>query len=259
MANSKPKIALTVAGSDPSGGAGFQADVRTFQSMGVYGLSVPSVLTAQSTQGVYSIHEVPSAFMEEQLDVLLKDIIPGAVKTGMLYCTETVAAVAGKISQYSLKNLVIDPVAVSSTGVKLIEEKGLDAIRTELFPLAKVITPNIYEAAVFTGKEIESKEDMKAAAVRLRESGPDAVIITGGHLEDKAEDMLFDGGGFTFFENEMLEGEFHGTGCVFSAALTAGLARGHSLKEAFFKAKEFTYSAMKNALSAGRGMKVLGI
>jgi hydroxymethylpyrimidine/phosphomethylpyrimidine kinase len=253
------KIALTIAGSDPSGGAGFQADVRTFQSMGVYGLSVPSVLTAQNTEGVYSIHEVPAPFMEEQLDVLLKDITPDALKTGMLYCTDTVAAVARKIEQYSLKNLVIDPVAVSSTGVMLIEEKGLDAIRSDLFPLSKVITPNIYEAAVFTGKEIESKEDMKEAAAKLRESGPDAVIITGGHLEEKAEDMLFDGEEFTFFENEMLEGEYHGTGCVFSAALTAGLARGDSLKEAFLKAKQFTFSAMKNALSAGRGMKVLGI
>lgn len=252
-----PKIALTIAGSDPTGGAGLQADLRTFSAMGVYGLSVPSVLTAQNTEGVSTIHEVSSDIILRQLDVLLKDISPDAIKTGMLYGTDVISMVAEKIKGYSLKNFVIDPVAVSSTGVKLIEEKGLDAVRNDLFPLAKIITPNIYEAGVFIGMEIEDEDDMKEAAVKLKEFGPEAVIITGGHLKDKAMDLLFDGRQFLSLENEKLEGEFHGTGCVFSAALTAGLALGYDIKEAFIKAKDFTHTAMKHAVSIGRGMKVL--
>ncbi len=253
------KIALTIAGSDPSGGAGLQADLRTFQTMGVYGLSVPSVLTTQNTEGVNNIHELPPDFISEQIDVLLEDIYPNAVKTGMLYCTDVVSMVLEKIIKYSLKNLVIDPVAVSSTGVKLIEEKGLDIIKNDLFPLAKVITPNIYEAGIFTGREIENEKDMKEAAVKLRDLGPDAVIITGGHLKRKATDLLFDGEEFLSLENDRLEGKYHGTGCVFSAAVTASLALGLSVKESFIKAKDFTYNAMKNAISIGRGMKVLDV
>lgn len=253
----KPRTALTIAGSDPTGGAGFQADLRTFHSMGVYGLSIPAVLTAQNTEGVHCVHEIEAGFVSEQMDVLLGDVRPDAVKTGMLYAFDTVQVIARKVRQYSLDKLVIDPVTVSSTGVKLIEEKGLDIIRKELFPLAKVITPNIYEAGVFTGTKIENAEDMKAAAVMLKDFGPETVIITGGHLEDKAMDMLFDGEEFTFIENARLEGEFHGTGCVFSASLTACLALGSDVKEAFIKAKDFTYSAMTSSILIGKGMKLL--
>jgi hydroxymethylpyrimidine/phosphomethylpyrimidine kinase len=252
-----PKTALTIAGSDPTGGAGFQADLRTFHSMGVYGLSVPAVLTAQNSQGVHCMHELTADFVSEQMDVLLRDIVPHAVKTGMLYSFDIVQVIAGKVREYSLDKLVIDPVTVSSTGVMLIEEKGMEIVRKDLFPLAKVITPNIYEAGIFTGTEIENAEDMKSAAIKLKGFGPETVIITGGHLADKAMDMLFDGEEFIFIENDRLEGEFHGTGCVFSASLTAGLALGHTVKEAFIEAKDFTYSAMKSAISVGRGMKLL--
>ncbi len=252
-----PKTALTIAGSDPTGGAGFQADLRTFHSMGVYGLSIPAVLTAQNTEGVHCVHEVSADFVSEQMDVLLRDIRPDAVKTGMLYAFDTVQVIARKARQYSLDKLVVDPVTVSSTGVMLVEEKGMDIIRDDLFPLAKVITPNIYEAGVFAGMVIENAEDMKVAAIKLRKFGPEIVIITGGHLEDKAMDMLFDGNEFVFIENERLEGEFHGTGCVFSASLTSGLALGYEVNEAFIKAKDFTFSAMKSAISVGRGMKLL--
>ena len=251
--------ALTIAGSDPSGGAGFQADLKTFQAIGVYGLSIPSVLTAQNTEGVYDIHELPSDLISHQLDVLLKDVKPDAVKTGMLYTSDTVSVVARMFKHYSLRNLVIDPVTVSSTGVQLIEERGLEVINNDLFPLAKVITPNIYEAGIFTGKEIENEKDMKEAALKLRESGPESVIITGGHLEGRAIDVLFDGEEFFSIESERLEGEFHGTGCVFSAAITASLAMGYSAKEAFIKAKDFTYEAMKSAIPIGKGMKILNV
>ena len=253
------KTALTIAGSDPTGGAGFQADLRTFQSLGVYGLSVPSVLTAQNTGGVHCIHELTAEFVSEQLDVLLKDITPDAVKTGMLYSSEIISAVAAKIKQYSLRNLVIDPVTVSSTGVRLLEEKGLDVLKNSLFPLAAVITPNIYEASVLAGKEIRTEGDMKEAAVRLRGFGPDAVIITGGHLEGSASDLLFDGSEFFSIGNERLEGEFHGTGCVFSSVMTACLAQGNGVKESFIRAKEFVLLAIRDSVPIGRGMRILKI
>lgn len=253
----KTNTALTIAGSDPTGGAGFQADLRTFHSMGVYGLSIPAVLTAQNTEGVHCVHELAADFVSEQMDVLLQDIRPDAVKTGMLYTFDIIQVIAGKVAQYSLDKLVIDPVTVSSTGVRLVEEDGMDIIRKDLFPLAKVITPNIYEAGLFAGTKIENAEDMKEAAIKLKEMGPETVIITGGHLKDKALDMLFDGEEFVFIENERLEGEFHGTGCVFSASLTAGLALAYDVREAFIKAKDFTYHAMRSGISLGRGMKLL--
>jgi hydroxymethylpyrimidine/phosphomethylpyrimidine kinase len=253
------KTALTIAGSDPSGGAGFQADIKTFQSMGVYGLSIPSVLTAQSTGGISYINEVPADFFLEQIDALFNDILPDALKTGMLFTTDIIEIVNKNIKEYALRNLVVDPVSVSSTGVKLVGEGGLDVMKNYLFPQARIITPNIYEASVLTGIDIENEKDAKEAAVKLRDYGPESVIITGGHLKEKALDLLFDGMEFLYLESEMLEGEYHGTGCVFSASITACLALGYSVKEAFIKAKDFTFNAMKNAVSVGKGMKVLGI
>jgi hydroxymethylpyrimidine/phosphomethylpyrimidine kinase len=253
------KIALTIAGSDPSGGAGLQADLKTFKSLGVYGTSVPSVLTSQNTEGVYSIHELPPDFFLKQIDILLSDITPDALKTGMLYNDDFIQVIAGKIKEYSLGNLVIDPVTVSSTGVMLIEEGVLDALKHYLFPLAKVITPNTYEASVLTGTDIRDDKDIREVAVKLKEFGPEAVVITGGHLHGNAEDLFFDGKDFFPLEKDRLEGEYHGTGCVFSAAITACLALGYDPKEAFIKAKEVVWDAMKSALSVGKGMKALNI
>lgn len=253
------KTALTIAGSDPTGGAGFQADLRTFYKMGVYGLSIPVVLTAQNTEGVHGIHEVPADFISKQLDVLLKDIKPDALKTGMLYNVETINTVVKKIEEYSLGNLVIDPVTVSSTGVQLLGDRGLDAMKKGLFPLSRVVTPNIYEAALLTGKKLRNENEMKAAAITLKEFGCHTVIITGGHLEEKAVDMLFNGEEFLSLENERLEGEYHGTGCLFSSVITACLALGYDLKEAFIKAKEIVWNAMESAVQTGKGMKTLTI
>lgn len=257
--NDKLKIALTIAGSDPSGGAGLQADVRTFKSMGVYALSIPSVLTAQNTEGVSYIHELPADFFLEQITLLLADVRPDAVKTGMLYSEEIIEIATNKMKEYSLKNLVVDPVSVSSTGVQLMKEEGLEMLKEYLFPQAKIIIPNIYEASVLTGREVEDEDDMKEAAAELRAFGPDAVIITGGHLRDKALDILFDGKDFMTLEQERLEGEYHGTGCVFSASVAAGLALGYDVREAFVKAKDITFKAMKSAIPLGKGMKVLDI
>jgi len=253
------KIALTIAGSDPSGGAGLQADLKTFKALGVYGISVPSVLTSQNSEGVQGIHELPYEFFSNQLDVLLQDIRPDALKTGMIYSADFIEVIAGKIKQYSLDNLVIDPVTVSSTGVLLIEEGVMDVLKQHLFPLAKVITPNTYEASVLTGIDIKNEKDIKEAAVKLREFGPETVIITGGHLHGKAEDLLYDGYDFLTLENERLEGEYHGTGCVFSSAVTACLATGSDVKGSFIKAKQFVWDAMKTGIAVGRGMKVLNV
>lgn len=257
MNNSSLRTALTIAGSDPTGGAGLQADLRTFKALGVYGLSVPSVLTAQSTEGVYSIQEIPSGFFAEQLDILLKDIRPDALKTGMLYSSDIIKIISEKIVEYSLQNLVIDPVTVSSTGVLLVQERTLDAVKNVLFPLAKVITPNIYEASVLSGTDIRNEKNMKEAMLKLRDYGPMAVIITGGHMKEKAVDMFFDGEEFMSLENDKFAGEFHGTGCVFSSVITACLALGYDVKEAFIKANEFVWNAMKSAISPGNGMKIL--
>jgi hydroxymethylpyrimidine/phosphomethylpyrimidine kinase len=251
------KIALTIAGSDPTGGAGFQADLRTFHAMGIYGLSIPSVLTAQSTKGVHSIQEIRSEFFEAQLDTLLQDIKPDALKTGMLYSSDIIKILSEKYRKYSLSNLVIDPVIVSSTGVSLVEEGVKEAMKEHLMPLAKVITPNINEAAVFTGINIHGEKEMKEAAVKLKDYGAGAVIITGGHMKEKALDLLFDGEDFLSLENDKLEGEFHGTGCVFSSVITACLALGYDVKEAFIKANEFVWTAMRAAISPGKGMKIL--
>ncbi len=251
------KIALSIAGSDPTGGAGLQADLKVFKSMGVYGISIPSAFTAQNTIAVCDIYEIFPDFFSAQIDILLKDIQPHALKTGMLHTPGIIRIVFEKIKEYSLGNLVVDPVTVSSTGVSLAKKEVATVIKNDLFPL--VITPNINEASVFSGIDIRNEKEMKEAAVRLRDYGSENVIITGGHLKEKAVDMLFDGDEFLSLENDKLEGEFHGTGCVFSAVITACIALGFDVKEAFIKAKDFTYNAMKNAIDIGKGMKVLNV
>ena len=253
------KIALTIAGSDPTGGAGLQADLKTFKAFGVYGLSVPAVLTAQNTEGVYDIYDLPPAFFSMQLNVILKDIRPDALKTGMLYSTDAIKIIAEKIKDYSLKNLVVDPVTVSSTGTSLIKNEALEAIKLYLFPVSKVITPNIYEASIFTGINIEDEDGMKRAAVMLKELGPEVVAITGGHLRDKTLDLLWDGKEILFLKGEKVEGQFHGTGCAFSSAITACLALGYDVKEAAVKAKEFVWEAINSSLTIGKGLKMLNL
>lgn len=221
------KIALTIAGSDPTGGAGLQADLRVFRAFEVHGLSVVSAITAQNTKGVNSILPVEKYLFDKQLHVLLSDIRPDAIKIGMLYSSWAVELVAEIVKEFSLSNLVIDPVTVSSSGISLVENGTLDALREKLFPLSKMITPNIYEASVLTGVMIEDKEDMEEAAEVLKDMGPEVVVITGGHLEEVALDLFYDGS-FHDIEGSKIEGEYHGTGCAFSAAIAALLALGNN-------------------------------
>jgi hydroxymethylpyrimidine/phosphomethylpyrimidine kinase len=252
------KVTLTIAGSDPTGGAGLQADLKVFRSFEVHGLSVVSAITAQNTEGVDFIFPVEKNSFEKQLRTLLPDIRPDAIKTGMLYSDWAVEIVSEIFKEYLLSNLVIDPVTVSSSGSSLVSNGALDALRTKLLPVSRVITPNIYEASVLTGIRVEDKRDMEEAAKILKDMGPEVVVITGGHLEEIALDLYYDGV-FHDVESEKLRGEYHGTGCAFSAAITASLAYGFTPLESVRKAKEFIDKAIKKAHHPGKGMGLLSL
>jgi len=252
------RIALTIAGSDPTGGAGLQADLKVFKAFNVHGLSVVTAITAQSTEGVDFLFPVDEVPFQKQLSVLLRDIKPDAFKLGMLYSRRAVEIIGETIKNFSLKNLVIDPVTISSSGMSLVDNGTLDSMRDVLFPFSKVITPNIYEASVLSGIMIGNEEDMKEAAKILKDMGPEVVVITGGHLEEIAIDLYYDGE-FHAVEGEKLRGEYHGTGCAFSAAVTALIALGHSPLESVRRAKEFVGNAIKKAYHPGSGMGLLNL
>jgi hydroxymethylpyrimidine/phosphomethylpyrimidine kinase len=253
------KTALTIAGSDPTGGAGLQADLRVFNSLGVHGLSVATSLTAQNTLGVEGVLAVDGSFIELQLTTLLNDIRPDALKTGMVYSREAVAAIVRIVKGFELDNLVIDPVTISSSGRHLMEEGALELLRDRLIPLARVITPNISEASALSGIPVTDEKSMEAAAILLRKTGPEAVIVTGGHLENETLDLVYDGQVFHRFRSKKAKGEFHGTGCTFSAAIAAFLAMGLSVPVAAEKAKAFVHDAILKARPLGRGMKILHV
>lgn len=252
------KQALTVAGFDPSGGAGLQADLKVFHRLGVYGLSVAAALTAQNTRGVKRVIPVLTKHVREQINVLLSEFVPQAVKTGMLLSEGNVDAVCRAVRRSSLGNLVVDPVIVSSTGRRLAEKGMPEAVKRKLLPLCSVVTPNILEASVLSGIPVKTVADMEKAAVRLKKYGSASVIVTGGHLDRDAVDVLYDGD-FHYLRGRKLRGEFHGTGCTFSAALTAFLAQGHGLVEAATLAKEFTRGAIRRSFGADMGMRLLDI
>lgn len=250
---------LSIAGSDPTGGAGFQADLKVFQSLNVLGLTIPAVLTAQNTKEVREVFPVYSECMRTQVECLLDDIKPDALKTGLLYSKSSVDVVADAIEEYELDNLVIDPVCVSSTGTSFVEDGMLDHMKQILFPLATLITPNIYEASLLSSMMIEGPNDMQRAAEALLKMGPKSVVITGGHLEGLITDVFYDGNEFKRFTAEKKEGSFHGTGCSFSAAAATFLAIGLSPMEATAKAHDFTLKAISKAIKPGHGMHLLGI
>jgi hydroxymethylpyrimidine/phosphomethylpyrimidine kinase len=254
----KMNQALTIAGSDPSCGAGLQADLKVFRRFGVYGLSVVAALTSQNVSGVKSVLPVPHTYVRDQLTVLLSEFRPHAMKTGMLYSEKNVETVSRIVKRFSLGNLVVDPVILSSTGRRLAERGTPGAVRKKLLPLCTVVTPNIFEASVLSGMTIKTRSDMEAAAVRIRKYGPAGVIITGGHLEKNAVDVVYDGE-FHYLRGRKLPGEFHGTGCAFSAALAALLARGHSVVESAILAKKFMKSVIRKSFGSGTGMKLLDI
>jgi len=249
------KTALTIAGSDPSGGAGIQADLKTFSRLRVYGMAVITALTAQNTSGVTGTLEVPPEFVARQLDAVLSDIHVDAAKTGMLLTAGVVEVVASKVREYEIRNLVIDPVMISTSGAPLLNSDAVGTFCRTLLPLALVVTPNISEAEMLTGKSITGIGDMEEAALQIHTMGARSVLIKGGHLNgDDATDVLFDGSEFSHFQSPRIRSrDTHGTGCVLSAAITAHLAAGKSLEDAVQPGKDFVSAAIRNGLRLGKG------
>lgn len=249
--------ALTIAGSDSGGGAGIQADLKTFQELGTFGMSVITALTAQNTQGVHGVYPQSIEAIIAQLEAVLSDIGVDAVKTGMLFSSEIIEAIAKTLKEYDVQQLVVDPVMVAKGGHALLQQEAIDAVRKHLIPLAKVITPNIPEAEVIIGeKGIDRIEAMEQAARKIHSLGADYVVLKGGHLEsDEAIDVLYDGQGFTYFPTQRIPTKHtHGTGCTFAAAIAAELAKGKSVVEATKIAKEFITCAIGEALEIGQGI-----
>lgn len=245
---------LTIAGSDSSGGAGIQADLKTITVLGGFGMSVVTALTAQNTLGVMGIHEVPAAFVAMQFDAVASDIGVDAAKTGMLSSVEILQVVAAKVKQYGIEKLVVDPVMVAKGGARLIHENAREALIRELIPLAYIVTPNIPEAEALSGIAIAGPKDMQTAAVIIHKQGARHVVVKGGHLSGAAVDILYDGRRFHDFTTERIAtGDTHGTGCTFSAAIATGLALGKSVREAVDAAKKYIQEAIRHAYRIGGG------
>ena len=248
------KKVLTIAGSDSSGGAGIQADLKTMTALGVYGMSAVTALTAQNTTGVYGVLEATPEFVAQQLDCIFTDIVPDAVKIGMVSNGAIIRAIGSKLRQYGAKNIVVDPVMVATSGSSLIQDEALTALREELFPLACVITPNIQEAERLSGLRIEGEEDMLTAARTIGAALPGAVVVKGGHLTQSADDLLWMEGQARWYRaGRVANPNNHGSGCTLSSAIASFLALGCDLPEAFRRAKAYITAAMEAQLNLGAG------
>jgi hydroxymethylpyrimidine/phosphomethylpyrimidine kinase len=249
------KRALTIAGSDSGGGAGIQADLKTFAAHGVYGTCAITALTAQNTLGVSAIHTVPADMVVAQIEAVASDIGTDAVKTGMLSTAAIVEAVAAAIADLDLPNVVVDPVMVAKGGARLLDDEAQETMKTELLPRALVITPNATEAAALLGDEVRTLEQARAAARRLKALGPGAVIVKGAHLEGPyATDILFDGRDLIELQSPRIATtSTHGTGCTFASAIAANLALGFHLREAAQRAKDYVVMAIRHAPQIGAG------
>lgn len=247
--------ALTIAGSDSGGGAGVQADLKTFTVLGVYGMSAITSITVQNTLGVYQVVDLPPEVVYEQIRVVVEDIGVDACKTGMLSKEEIIRAVAKAVKDLKLENLVVDPVMRAKSGDPLLREDARRTLIKELLPLALVITPNIPEAQELCGFEIKSLEDMERACKKIYSYGTSAVVVKGGHAEgEKVVDVFYDGQSFEYLEGKRVYTKnTHGTGCTFSSAVCAYLARGYSLREALRHAKQYVQKAIETALPLGKG------
>ncbi len=252
-----PPVALTIAGSDSGGGAGIQADLKTFHAFGIFGCSALTAVTAQNTLGVTAVHAVPPEIVREQIRAVATDIPPDAVKTGMLGNADLVETVAHAIEEHRLPNYVLDPVMVSTSGQRLIDPEAEDTIRQKLVPLATIVTPNLHEAHILTGLCVESRNDLAVAARALLDLGAQAALVKGGHLQgNEAVDLLLTEDGEHIWSRPRLDTTAgHGTGCTLSAALAAGLAAGRPLLDATETAVDFVARALAGAprLGAGHG------
>lgn len=249
------KQALTIATSDSGGGAGIQADIKAMQANGVFALSVLVALTAQNTRTVTMVHPLPRDIIEAQIDAVFDDFEIGAVKTGMLFSAEIVRWVSARLRALKVRNLVVDPVMVSKSGCELLKADAVEQVKSDLFPIAYLVTPNVHEAERLAGIPIHTLDEVRAAAARIRKLGCANVLIKGGHLKTApAMDVLYDGETFTTIEGEFIDTpNTHGTGCTYSAAIAAQLALGKSLTEAVRAAKTYVTEAIRHALEIGGG------
>ncbi|MBP3683559.1 MAG: bifunctional hydroxymethylpyrimidine kinase/phosphomethylpyrimidine kinase [Oscillospiraceae bacterium] len=250
----KRKTALTIAGSDSSGGAGIQADIKTMTMNGVYAMSAITALTAQNTTGVRAIQESTPDFLKDQIDAVFEDIYPDAVKIGMVASGELIHVIADRLKFYDAKNIVVDPVMVATSGSSLMKTDAVQTLIEQLLPLATVVTPNIPEAQVLSGMEIRTREDMHAAAKKIGDSCGCAVLLKGGHSIHDANDLLYANGEFTWFAGKRIHNpNTHGTGCTLSSAIASNLAKGDTLTESVKKAKDYISGALAAMLDLGQG------
>jgi len=248
------KTVLTIAGSDCSGGAGIQADIKTITAHKLYAMSAVTALTAQNTTGVYGVMEVTPGFLGEQLECIFDDIRPDAVKIGMIFGAGLIGVIAKKLELEGVKEVVLDPVMISTSGRRLLAEEAMEVLVERLMPLARVVTPNIPEAEVLSGQVIKTAEDMVRAAKMISQKCQGAVLVKGGHGFRDADDLLYDAGQETWFRGERIDNQnTHGTGCTLSAAIASNLAMGYSLKASVEYAKDYISGALRANLDLGRG------
>lgn len=248
------KTVLTIAGSDCSGGAGIQADLKTISAHKMYGMSVITALTAQNTTGVFGVCDVPAEFVAKQLDAVFSDIRPDAVKIGMVSNTEIISVIAEKLEEYKAERIVLDPVMISTSGSRLISDGAAESLVKRLMPMADIITPNISEAEFLSGISIKTRDDMVKVAEKISQLNVGSILVKGGHLEDCSDDLLFSGGVFKWFNQERIENSnTHGTGCTLSSAIACGLADKLSVAESIAAAKSYITGALRANLNLGNG------
>ena len=248
------KTALSIAGSDCSGGAGIQADIKTMTAHGVYAMSAITALTAQNTTGVTDIMEVPPSFLSAQLDAVFQDIFPDAVKIGMVSSSGLIRVIAEKLKEYGAKHIVADPVMVSTSGSRLLKEDAIETLKAELLPIAEVVTPNIPEAEILAGRAINMPGDMEQAAAEIGELYGCAVLLKGGHDVNDANDLLWEDGRLTWFYGERIDNpNTHGTGCTLSSAIASNLTQGMALGDSIAQAKTYISGALASGLDLGHG------
>lgn len=248
------KTVLTIAGSDCSGGAGIQADIKTMIMNGVYAMSVITALTAQNTTGVFGIQESPVEFVDQQMDCVFQDIFPDAVKIGMLSSPEIMHHVAAGLQKYEARHIVLDPVMVSTSGHRLMQKEAEETLQKELFPLAEVITPNIPEAEVLTGLKITDADSMELAARAISNKFHISVLLKGGHRVEDANDLLYTDGKTQWLKGERIDNpNTHGTGCTLSSAIASNLAKGYDLTDSVIRAKSYLTDALRADLNLGKG------
>ena len=250
----KMKTALTIAGSDCSGGAGIQADLKTMTMNGVYAMSAITALTAQNTTGVRAIQESTPDFLKQQLDAIFEDIYPDAVKIGMVASSELIRVIADRLRHYEANNIVVDPVMVATSGSALMKNDAVQTLIEELLPISTLVTPNIPEAQVLSGLSIETKEDMIIAAKHIGDNYHCAVLLKGGHSINDANDLLYANGELHWFEGKRIDNpNTHGTGCTLSSAIASNLAKGYTLAESVQRAKDYISGALAAMLNLGQG------